>query len=123
MKYCPQCGAEYREEIAHCADCEVALVSGEAYAREVRRQEEARERLAREEFVTVKVAENPFEAERLKNALEQEGIAVLVRTFHDTAYNGIYEAQKGYGNVEVPESERERAEKVVSDLAGAFEEE
>jgi len=29
-RYCTRCGGEYRPEIQHCADCGLALVSGEA---------------------------------------------------------------------------------------------
>ena len=54
-------------------------------------------------LVPVKVAENAFEADRIRAALEQEGFTVLVRTFEDTAYDGIYVAQKGWGYIEVPE--------------------
>ncbi len=120
MGYCPRCDAEYREGIAVCADCGVPLISAEA--REARKAEEAarRERLRREEFVPVRVAENAFEADRIKGALEQEGITVLLRTFEDTAYDGIFVSQKGWGYVEVPRSELERAEGIVEAFLSAF---
>ncbi len=120
MKYCPECEAEYREEIGECADCQVPLISADEYHRRVEQKEAERERLAMETFVPVKVAENAFEADRFQAALEQEGFTVLIRTFHDTAYDGIYEAQKGWGYVEVPMKDRERAERVVKDLEQAF---
>jgi hypothetical protein len=123
MKYCPECEAEYREEIEECADCQIPLIAADEYHKRVEQEEAKRERLAREAFVPVKVAENSFEADRFRAALEQEGFTVLVRTFHDTAYDGIYEAQKGWGYVEVPRNDQERAEGIVRDLEKAFEEE
>lgn len=120
MKYCPECEAEYRDDVQMCADCEVSLISDEEYSQRKREEEEEKESLAREDFVTVKVAENAFEADRFRTALEQEGIPVMVRTFQDTAYDGIYVSQKGWGHVEVPESQFSKAEKIVDDLSDAF---
>ena len=120
MKYCPECEAEYRDEIRECADCQVSLISAQAYQNRKRQEQEARDRLTKETFVPVKVAENAFEADRIRTALEQEGFTVLVRTFEDTAYDGIYVAQKGWGYIEVPEDERERAEMLVKELDRAF---
>jgi len=123
MKYCPECEAEYREEIEECADCQIPLISADEYRMRVQQEQEERERLTREAFVPVKVAENRFEADRFRAALEQEGFTVMVRTFHDTAYDGIYEAQKGWGYVEVPKKDQERAERIIEELERAFAEE
>ncbi len=123
MRYCPVCESEYRDEIEVCADCQVPLIEADEYRMRKRREEAERERLTKDAFVPVKVAESAFEADRFKAGLEQEGFTVLVRTFHDTAYDGIYEAQKGWGYVEVPEEDRERAERVVAELEQAFPEE
>lgn len=122
MKYCPECEAEYRDEIEACADCQVPLISAEAYEKRKREEQEQRERLRREVFVPVKIAETPIEAERIRSFLEQEGLTVLVRTFEDTAYDGIYVAQKGWGAIEVPEDEKERAERLVEEMDRAFSE-
>lgn len=123
MKYCPECEAEYREGVEECADCRVALITADAYRIRKNEETELRERLSREAFVAVKVAESAFEADRFKAALEQEGFTVMVRTFQDTAYDGIYVAQKGWGYVEVPQTEQERAERIVKELEQAFPEE
>jgi len=120
MKYCPECEAEYRDEVRECADCQIPLISSQAHQERKQREQDERERLTKETFVPVKVAENAFEADRIRAALEQEGFTVLVRTFEDTAYDGIYVAQKGWGYIEVPEDEKERAERLVEELDQAF---
>ncbi len=120
MKYCPECDAEYKEEITECADCQIPLISADEYRVRKRREEEERERLARVEFVPVKVAGTAFEADRFRAALEQEGFRVMLRTFQDTAYDGIYVAQKGWGYVEVPRDDQERAERIVRELEQSF---
>jgi predicted amidophosphoribosyltransferase len=120
MKYCPECEAEYEDGIDTCSDCLVNLISETEYR--LRKDEERRsmETLRKADFVSVMIARNAFEADRLKVALEEEGIPVLIRTFLDTAYDGIYVAQKGWGRVEVPITEKERAERIVEDFVRAF---
>ncbi len=120
MKYCPECEAEYRDVAESCADCDVPLISDDEYQVRKAQREQKQASLSQETFVSVKVAEHSFDADRVRDALEQEGIPVLVRTFEDTAYNGIYVSQKGWGHVEVPESQRARAERIVADLAKVF---
>ena len=123
MKFCPECEAEYRDEIGMCADCSVPLISEEQFRTRQQDEERIREDLRKKDFVPVMVANNPFEAETVREALEQEGIPVLLRTFEDTAYDGIYVAQKGWGYVEVPKGEKEAAEQIIRDLEKVFEEE
>jgi len=120
MRYCPECEAEYVDDVEACADCERPLLSAEEFLARKQREREEQEALSREEFVPVKAAENAFEADRIREALEQAGIPVLLRTFHDTAYDGIFVAQKGWGYVEVPAPQKERAEKIVHELSGVF---
>ena len=79
MKYCPECEAEYKEEIQACADCETPLISAEEFLDRKRREQQERDSLSKEDFVSVKLAENAFEADRVRAALEQEGI--LIRYF------------------------------------------
>jgi len=120
MNYCPECDAEYTDQVRTCADCQVPLIPEEEYLRRKNQEERERGSLSRVEFVPVKAAGNAFEADRIREALEQEGIPVLVRTFQDTAYDGIFVAQKGWGYVEVPESEKTRAERIVEEVASVF---
>jgi hypothetical protein len=123
MKYCPKCESEYSGERDKCADCDIPLISASEFSREKDRKQQERDNLSKTKFVSVRAAENALEADRLKVALEQAGIPVLLRSFYDTAYDGIFVAQKGWGHVLVPESQKEEAEKIVADLSSIFEEE
>ncbi len=69
-----------------------------------------------DEFVSVHTLANQFEADLLKGALENEGIPVIVRSFHDTAYDGIYIPQKGWGRLLVPEVHREKSESLICQI-------
>ncbi len=71
-------------------------------------------------FVKVAALENEFEAEVIKDALEKEQIPTIIRSFKDTAYDGIYILQKGWGNVLVPEEYKDKAKQIVSAVKNTF---
>lgn len=121
MRYCPQCGAEYRDEIDVCYDCEERLVSSAEFQR--RKEEEKRFREDTKSLVKVFTLKNQFEADIIKSELEKEKITVLIRSFRDTAYDGIYVPQKGWGEVKVPEKDKEKAKEIIDILEKSFEEE
>ena len=116
MKYCPVCESEYRNDIATCADCNARLIE----EHEMKKIIAAREQEARLVFVKVATAENQFEADSIKNALEKEDIPVMVRNFHDTAYNGIFIPQKGWGIILVPREMKDKAAGIILSLQRAF---
>ncbi len=50
-----------------------------------------------EVFVNIKTLEDQFEADVIKDILEENGIPVIVRSFRDSSFDGIFESQKGWG--------------------------
>jgi hypothetical protein len=72
------------------------------------------------DFVKIFVVENPFEADLVTQALQGEGIPVMVKKFSDTAYDGIYIPQKGWAAIMVPEEWRALGEKVVAEFEEVF---
>jgi len=119
LKYCPRCAAEYRDESEVCFDCEEHLISQEECLK--RKEEEDTFQEETRSLVKVYTLKDRFEADLIKMELEKEGIPVLIRYFKDTAYDGIYIPQKGWGEVKVPEKEKERAQEIISALEEAFE--
>jgi hypothetical protein len=109
MRYCTKCATEYRDDIVSCTDCGSTLVGPEAWER-VRR---ARELESAEEFIPVKTVDDQFAAEVIRDALEKEGIPVMVRSFSDTSFDGIFIPQKGWGLILVPGQFRIKAENII----------
>lgn len=109
MRYCTKCEAEYRDDITTCSDCGAELVGLEAWKRFRR----AREQETAEEFIPVKTVADQFAAEVIRDALEKEGIPVMVRSFSDTSFDGLYIPQKGWGMIMVPEEFRLEAENLI----------
>ncbi len=69
-----------------------------------------------DEFKKVLVLENAFEAQLLDSVLMERNIPHRMRSYHDTAYDGIYQIQKGWGVVEAPEEYEEEITAIYIDL-------
>lgn len=57
-----------------------------------------------EDFKKIVVLENEIEAQLMDSILTEREIPHRMKSYHDTAYDGIFQVQKGWGHVEAPES-------------------
>jgi len=73
-----------------------------------------------DDWVKAGTVENRFEGDRVSQALQEAKIPFLIKTFLDTAYDGLYLPQKGWGVVMVPEHFKEEAERIVSEVKRSF---
>ena len=69
-----------------------------------------------ENFKKITVADNKFEADLIAQTLQQEDIPCMIRPYHDTAYDGIFIPQKGWGAVMVPEALEEKACAIIAEI-------
>ena len=53
-------------------------------------------------FITITVIENAVEAQLVASILKERDIQHRIRSHHDTAYDGLFQAQKGWGDLEAP---------------------
>ncbi len=74
-------------------------------------------------WVKAGVVENRFEGDRVSQTLREAEIPFLIKSFLDTAYNGLYVPQKGWGAVMVPEKFGEEAERILCEVKKSFKEE
>ena len=63
------------------------------------------------------VLDNRFQTDVWVQALEAEGIAFRLRTYADTAYDGLFVSQKGYGALFVEEEDLARAREIEQALS------
>jgi len=73
-----------------------------------------------DEWVKAGTVENRFEGDRIFQALQDAGIPFLIKSFLDTAYNGLYVPQKGWGVVMVSKKNKEEAEKLIREIKKTF---
>jgi hypothetical protein len=70
-----------------------------------------------EEFTKVLVLQNESEARLLDAVLKERAIPHLMRTYHDRAYDGLWQAQYGWGHVEAPVSRHREIREIYEDLS------
>jgi hypothetical protein len=75
---------------------------------------------AMDRWVKVGTVENRFEGDRISQTLQEAGISFLIKSFLDTAYDGLYIPQKGWGVVMVPKKNSEVAERLISEVKKTF---
>jgi hypothetical protein len=73
-----------------------------------------------DQWVKAGTVENRFEGDRISQALQEAGIPFLIKSFLDTAYDGLYIPQKGWGVVMVSEQNQEEVEKLISEVKKTF---
>jgi hypothetical protein len=69
-------------------------------------------------WVKLITLDDRFQADLLTDALGKREIPYLVREYKDTAYDGLFVTQKGWGTVMVEETRLEEARNVIQDLFG-----
>ncbi len=52
--------------------------------------------------------ENEMEAYRIKDILDSEEIPHIIRSYHDAAYDGLFQGQYGWGALEADDKYEER---------------
>ncbi|MDY6906407.1 MAG: DUF2007 domain-containing protein [Thermodesulfobacteriota bacterium] len=68
---------------------------------------------------TVITPENHAEASAIKAVLAEHNIHAEIQSFHDTAYDGLFQAQKGWGVVNVAEDDVDAARHIIEEWQNA----
>lgn len=55
-----------------------------------------------DDYIKITVLENTIEAQLIESILREKKIPHRVRSFHDTAYDGLFQFQKGWGELYAP---------------------
>jgi hypothetical protein len=56
--------------------------------------------------VKILVFSNEFEANLLDGLLNENGIPHIIRSYHDSAYDGLWQTRSAWGHIEAPEEHR-----------------
>jgi hypothetical protein len=62
------------------------------------------------------VFNNEIEARLLGEILLSKGIPHIIRSFHDSAYDGLFQLQSGWGVLESPENFRDEIMKIYNEM-------
>ncbi|MCK4640213.1 MAG: hypothetical protein KAU06_02645 [Candidatus Marinimicrobia bacterium] len=67
-------------------------------------------------YQKITTLQNEIQARLLDAELKKRNIPHFLRTYHDAAYNGIYQQQKGWGIIEAPIEYKEEILSVLTDI-------
>ncbi len=71
-------------------------------------------------YEKLRTVQNRFEGELLAAALEKSGVDFFLRTFEDTAYDGLFVTQEGWGAVWVAPEDKQVAEDILQKFDEAY---
>ncbi len=69
-----------------------------------------------EKLEKIAILNDEMQAQLLEAVLSDQGIPHVLRTYHDSAYDGLFQTQKGWGVVLAPPEHREEILTVLADL-------
>ena len=72
--------------------------------------------LDNQKFIRIMILENAIEAQVVGSMLNQYQIPHRIRSFYDTAYDGLFQVQKGWGELTAPASHKEEILDIVKDI-------
>jgi hypothetical protein len=68
------------------------------------------------QFTSIHTLSNRFEGDLLLDALKKEGIPAFLRSFEETAYDGLFVCQRGWGWIMVPEELSSQSLQIIKPL-------
>lgn len=69
-----------------------------------------------EEIEKIAVLDNEVQSELVDSVLSERGIPHLMRSYHDSALDGLFQARSGWGHVEAAPSSRDEILAVIEDI-------
>jgi hypothetical protein len=72
--------------------------------------------MEQEAYIKVDILESEIEAQLLESVLNERSIPHHIQSYHDTAYNGLFQTQKGWGHVSCPGYWSEELRAILSEI-------
>jgi len=66
------------------------------------------------EYKKVTTLENEIEARLLESILAERNIPHIIQSYYDTAYDGLYQTQKGWGYISAPERYSQEIQEILA---------
>lgn len=67
-------------------------------------------------YIKIAVLDNQFQAQLLESILTERKIPHLLRSYYDTAFDGLFQTQKGWGYVSAPPEYSDVVKEILCDL-------
>ena len=70
----------------------------------------------KQNFENIAVLENIIEAQLIESVLIEQNIPYRIRSYHDTAYDGLFQFQMGWGVVFAPLEHKQEIIEILNDI-------
>lgn len=67
-------------------------------------------------YKKIKILDDYIQAQLLDSILTEEKIPHIMKSYSDTAYDGLFQMQKGWGHVEAPVEYEDRILDIIEEL-------
>ncbi len=65
-------------------------------------------------FIKIDILESAIESQLITSILTEREIPHFLRSFHDTAYDGLFQMQKGWGEISAPARFKEEILEIIA---------
>ncbi|UCD33188.1 MAG: hypothetical protein JSW04_01085 [Desulfobacterales bacterium] len=69
-----------------------------------------------QDLINIAILDNIIEAQLIESILKEQNIPHRIRSFHDTAYDGLFQFQKGWGELQAPVSFKQEIIDILNDV-------
>lgn len=69
-----------------------------------------------QEFIDIAILDNIIEAQLVESILNEQNIPHFIRSFHDTAYDGLFQVQMGWGKLCAPLLYKQEIIEILNDV-------
>ena len=69
-----------------------------------------------QDYIKVAILDNEVEALLIESILKEREIPHMLRSYHDTAYDGLFQTQKGWGEIRAPETYEENILAIIEEV-------
>ncbi|MBU0987236.1 MAG: hypothetical protein KKH68_08285 [Proteobacteria bacterium] len=67
-------------------------------------------------FIGIALLDNIIEAQLIDSILDEQNIPHRIRSYHDTAYDGLFQVQKGWGQLYAPPAYKQEILEILNDI-------
>jgi hypothetical protein len=67
--------------------------------------------------VKIVALDNEFQAMLLDDILKERGIPHIMKSYHDSAYDGLWQTQSSWGHVDAPEEYRDEILEIFNNMS------
>jgi len=68
------------------------------------------------QYIRIAVLDNDIESQLVLSILDDRNIPYFAKSYHDTAYDGLFQVQKGWGEVRAPQESEEEILEIIRDV-------